>query len=161
MQLYKLREEFEDLMMMTDEDWVLPDEVLEKLDENEDAIETKAENICIMINGYENQIDNLDKEVKRLQDYKKAVVRNKDSLKQYLDYNLKSLKKDKIEAGTFRLSFRKSQAVEIDEWVLLDDKYLVTTTTIKPDKNALKTDLKAWEEIEWARLITKENLTIK
>jgi len=161
MQLYKLRAEYAELILMTDEDGVLPEEVIERLDKNEDELETKTENICIMIQGYENDIDNINKEIKRLQSYKKTVTNNQESLKNYLEYNLQSLNKDTVNAGTFKVGFRKSKSVNIEDWILLEDKYTTTKTTVAPNKTQIMKDLKEWIEIEGCSIREKENLFIK
>lgn len=161
MQLYKLKEEFEELMLMTDEDWVLPDDVLERLDKSKLDLKEKTQNICTIINGYDNDIDNLDKEIARLSAYKKSVTWNKDRLKKYLQFNLESIGCKTLEAWTFRLWFRKSESVEVDWDILLEDRFMSVKTTISPNKTAIKEALKDWEVIKGARLVTKENLQIK
>jgi len=52
----------------------LPDDVLERLDKSKLDLKEKTQNICTIINGYDNDIDNLDKEIARLSAYKKSVT---------------------------------------------------------------------------------------
>ena len=68
---------------------------------------------------------------------------------------------DKIESPLIKLSFRKSESVEIINEAQLDEKYSVTKTTTIPNKVAIKEALKNGVEVTGAVLITNFNLQIK
>jgi len=64
-----------------------------------------------------------------------------------------------VKAPTFKLSFRKSESIECDEFV--DSNYCTVKTSIAPDKMAIKQAIKEGKEVVGARLIIKNNLQIK
>ena len=64
-----------------------------------------------------------------------------------------------LKGKTIKLSFRKSESVEIDDIDALDDRF--KRIKIEPDKTAIKTALKIGEKVEGARLVENQNLQIK
>jgi hypothetical protein len=86
------------------------------------------------------------------------------------DNRLKSIKKyltpyvrehGKQAVGTFALSLRKSESVEVDEWFDDNPDYSVKKTTYSPDKKKIKEALKDGVVIVGASLVTKQNLQFK
>jgi hypothetical protein len=68
---------------------------------------------------------------------------------------------DKIESPLIKLSFRKSESVEIINEAQLTEQFTTTKTTVTPNKVAIKTALKNGEVVEGAVLVTNLNLQIK
>jgi len=161
MKLYEITKQYSEALTMVDDEWCITEDAIALLDKTDKDIETKGENIAIVNQEMDNNIQMIDNEVARLQKMKKVIKNNQNRLKEYLAMNLQMLDKKEIEAGTFKIGFRKSQAIEIAEGVLLEDRYTVTKITSTPDKTALKKAIKWGETIEWVELITKENLFIK
>jgi hypothetical protein len=162
MKLYELARVYQEAINTVDtETWEITDEALELLDKTDKDIETKWKNIAIVNQELDNNIDALDIEIKRLTQMKKVMKNNQTRLKEYLAFNLEKLWLKEIKTDLFKIGFRKSQIVEVDENILLPDRYVVTKTTHTADKNLLKKALKDWEEIEWVKLVDKENLYIK
>lgn len=127
----------------------------------EENFTQKAEGYCKAIAIYNGQAAALDEEIKRLTAKKKtaenAVARMKDALKNSMNV----LKLDKINAGTFTISTRKSQSLEVLDEALVPEIYKETVTTIKVDKNAIKADLKAGVEVEGVVLNENKSIQIK
>ena len=69
--------------------------------------------------------------------------------------------KTKFETAKVRLGFRKSESIEVDENVKLDDKYYITKVQQSVDKKFLKEELKSGVVIDGVRLIEKQNLQVK
>jgi hypothetical protein len=68
----------------------------------------------------------------------------------------------KIESGTFTLSTRKSESVNITNESLIPLSYIhEIPVQLKPDKNAIKKDLKAGKAVPGAELKENDNLVIK
>ena len=65
---------------------------------------------------------------------------------------------ERVDTPLFKVSFRKSEAVEVDD-LLLPEAYKVAT--YKPDKKRLKEDLKNGLEILGAELVERKNLSIR
>jgi hypothetical protein len=70
---------------------------------------------------------------------------------------------DKMDAGTFKLSFRESSSVEIDDLKSLPDRFKDRVVTEKPDKIAIKAEVKANPGMEMCgfHIATNRNLQIK
>jgi hypothetical protein len=66
----------------------------------------------------------------------------------------------KQDIGTFKLSMRKSEAVELTEW-FVDKDYITVKTTESPDKKKIKEALKDGKEIVGASIVTNQNLQFK
>ena len=105
----------------------------------------------ILANGYLEESLRLkllaDKKVKRIENT--------------MDYLLKTFKKSDFNTDLYKLSYRKSESVEItNEWAL-PKEFIKEKITTAPDKTAIKDALKNWVEVPWASIITKQNLQIK
>lgn len=66
---------------------------------------------------------------------------------------------DKVTAGTFRFSFRKSTAVVVDNEDMIPDDFFITERTLQ--KKALMDALKAGEVIVGAKLETRQSLQMR
>jgi len=67
---------------------------------------------------------------------------------------------DKLTTPIAKLSYRKSEAVFIEDEELVPDEFKTQVTSTKISKSDIKKALKIWEVL-WVRLITKQNLQIK
>ena len=69
--------------------------------------------------------------------------------------------KTKFETGKVALSLRKSPYVYITDEKKLPEMFLRTTTSVEPDKNAIKKELTAGNKVDGATLEHRQNLQIK
>ena len=102
---------------------------------------------------YETKVENYIKVMKNLEDEKK-----KEHLKDTLSASMSLTGHERVDTPLFKVSFRKSQAVEVDETVL-PEAYKIATW--KADKKRLKEDLKNGLEIIGASLVERKNLSIR
>lgn len=134
------------------------------LESIEGAFEEKGTNIVKVINSLDAEmIKPIDDEIKRLQARKKAIVNNKESLKEYLRYNMQMTGINKIKHPLFSITLGKPtvtcEVVDVD---FLPDEYVTTEVSLKPDKKAILKDLKDGKEINGAVLSEgKPRLLIK
>lgn len=103
----------------------------------------------------------IDIEINRLSEMKKYYQNREKRIKQSVTYAMKSHDVDSIETGLFRLSFRKSESVEIEDVSKIPEDYLVTKTTVSPDKVKIKNAIKEGEAIEGVSIKESSNLQIK
>jgi hypothetical protein len=68
---------------------------------------------------------------------------------------------EKIESPLFKLSLRRSEAVEVDEVGFLPSEFIVEKTTLSADKVAIKKAIKDGKNVTGARIIENFNLNIK
>ena len=159
MNLYELTcEQIEINRMLEENGGELTPELEQALLITEENLNQKAEGYCKAIAIYNGQAATLDEEIKRLTAKKKvaenAVARMKDALMQVLQL-------EKINAGTFTISTRKSKSLEVLDEALIPEKYKETVTTIKVDKNAIKDAIKNGAEIEGVELKENKSIQIK
>ena len=98
-------------------------------------------------------------EATRLSDCAKRAKEKREYLKEYVDVTLKSMGLRKVETELFKLSYRKSKAVNITSFEELPDDFLKVTTTI--DKAGIRKALTDGEEVAGAELVENTNLQIK
>lgn len=79
---------------------------------------------------------------------------------QLMDYMNMILAGKKFECADFKASYRKSQAVEIMDAGKIPAPYLIVQDP-KVDKAGIKMALKAGEEVPGAKLIERNNLSIR
>lgn len=154
--LYELTGQFLDIYNMElDEETKL--DTLDSIDWQTDY-EEKVENYIKVIKNIESDVEARKNEIKRLTELNKADEKKKDHLKETLSTSMQLTGHERVDTPLFKVSFRKSQAVEVDELVL-PESYKVATW--KPDKKRLKEDLKNGLEIIGATLVERKNLSIR
>lgn len=124
----------------------------------ETEYETKVENYIKVMKNIDADVEARKAEIKRLTELNKADEKKKDHLKDTLLASMNMTGHERVDTPLFKVSFRKSQAVEVDETVL-PEAYKVATW--KPDKKLLKEDLKNGLEIIGASLVERKNLSIR
>ena len=154
--LYELTGQFLDIYNMDLDDETKAD-TLDSIDWNTDY-ENKVENYIKVIKNLEADVEARKAEIKRLTELNKADEKKKDHLKETLSTSMQLTGHERVDTQLFKVSFRKSQAVEVDELVL-PESYKVATW--KPDKKRLKEDLKNGLEIIGATLVERKNLSIR
>lgn len=79
---------------------------------------------------------------------------------QLTDYMNMILAGNKFECADFKASYRKSQAVEVTDAAKIPAPYLIVQEP-KVDKAGIKKALKAGEDIPGAKLVERNNLSIR
>ncbi|ASN72680.1 hypothetical protein 3S16_3 [uncultured Caudovirales phage] len=154
--LYELTGQFLDIYNLElDEETKL--DTLDSIDWQTDY-EEKVENYIKVMKNLEADVEARKAEIKRLTELNKADEKKKDHLKETLSTSMQLTGHERVDTPLFKVSFRKSQAVEVDETVL-PESYKVATW--KPDKKRLKEDLKNGLEIIGATLVERKNLSIR
>lgn len=117
--------------------------------------EEKSRNVGLVIKNMSNDIDQIDKEIKRLTAMKKSTQSRIESLKSYvLTYGCPV----KDVAVTIRF-FKGRESVEVEKGVDLPEPFRNYTWT--PNKKAIGEALKEGQEIEGCRLVRKPSVSVK
>ena len=154
--LYELTGQFLDIYNLElDEETKL--DTLDSIDW-ETEYETKVENYIKVMKNLEADVEARKNEIKRLMELNKADEKKKEHLKDTLSASMSLTGHERVDTPLFKVSFRKSQAVEVDEAVL-PEVYKIATW--KADKKRLKEDLKSGLEIIGASLVERKNLSIR
>lgn len=134
-------------------------EIQQRIDLLAENFEEKAIAYGYVIKQYEGEESLIDAEIKRLQELKKKSAKVSDYLKERISGAMIDFGIEKIETPTLKLSFRKSEAVEVVDESLLDQQFFNYKPTI--DKTAIKAAIKAGEEVPGARIVSNLNLQLK
>ena len=154
--LYELTGQFLDIYNMElDEETKL--DTLDSIDWQTDY-ENKVENYIKVIKNTEADIEARKNEAERLLELNKKDKQKVEHMKENLKESMALTGHEQVNTTLFKVSFRKSKAVEVDD-LLLPEAYKVAT--YKPDKKRLKEDLKNGLEILGAELVERKNLIIK
>lgn len=159
--IYELNKDYAELSAMleaaeTPEEIEAIQNTLEMLDL---SIEEKIENTAKYMVNIEADIQGIKAEIDRLNKIKKSKESTIETLKNNIEYSMKQKGIEKLEVGTFKAGYRKSESVEVDDLKSIPSDYI--KTEIKPDKTAIKKALKAGEEISGVHIQTNMNFYIK
>ena len=157
MHLYEISDAFNQIYEMSETDESLSD----YLDSIKMDLVGKVDNIVMYRRTLELTCAALDSEIDRLAQLKRHHALTAQNLKSYLSYNLHKMGKDKLETEKFRLSFRKSESVEIVDESLISDEYKSIKMVEVMDKIGIKKAIKEGIEVKGAILKTTNNLQIK
>lgn len=154
--LYELTGQFLEIYNMEIDDETKLD-TLEAIDWTSDY-ENKVEGYVKVIKSLEADIEARKNEKKRLDGLNKSDQTKIDNLKAALAVSMTETGQTKVDTTLFKVGFRKSEAVVVDE-TKLPKKYQVAT--YKPDKKTLKELLKSGKRIKGATLEERSNLSIR
>lgn len=132
-------------------------DTLDSIDWNEDY-ENKVEGYIKVIKNLDADIEARKNEIDRLKKLNDADKAKKDRMKTTLEESMEATGHDRVDTKLFKVSFRRSKAVEVD-MVLLPDEY--KKVEYKADKTALKRLLTNGQEIAGATLVENKNLSIR
>jgi len=160
MNLYEITQEAQYLAVLLETE-ELTAELEEALIINQDQLQAKAVNYAKVITNYQAESDAIDQEIKRL----KAM---KDSREKKIEWLKESVKKamlvsgiEKVESPLFKISVRRSEAVEVDIVEALPSAFQNIKNVVTADKVAIKEAIKRGENVMGARIIENFNLQIK
>lgn len=154
--LYELTGVYQQIYDMDMDDETKLD-TLESIDWNED-FENKVEGYVKVMKNLDADIEARKNEIDRLKKLNDADKSKKERMKTDLATSMELTRHEKVDTTLFKVSFRKSEAVEVDD-LLLPEAYKVATW--KADKKRLKEDLKNGLEILGAELVERKNLNIR
>ncbi|MFA6867588.1 MAG: siphovirus Gp157 family protein [Clostridia bacterium] len=159
--IYELNRDYQEVAALldtaeTEEELQAINDTLEMIDV---SIEEKVENTAKYIKNVESDIEGIKAEINRLATLKKQKERNVELLKSNIEYSLKTKGIDKLEVGTFKCGYRKSESVEVDNINDIPGDYI--KTEIKADKTEIKIALKSGKVINGAHLQKNMNFYIK
>ena len=159
MKLYELAENYNELLALLDNEEATAEDLADTLDAIEEDFNCKINSICKLMRNLEADEKAFKEEATRLSDCAKRAKEKREYLKEYVDVTLKSVGLKKVETELFKLSYRKSKAVNITSFEELPDDFLKVTTTI--DKAGIRKALTEGEEVAGAELVENTNLQIK
>ncbi len=166
MNLYEITQDFNELLDLLSQAQETNDQeqislIESALEISEENFRDKANNYVKFIRSEEVGLTAIDEEIKRLTALKKSKISKIDKLESRLSTSMQTIGLDKYDLGLFKLSFRKSTSVDVQDVELLADDFKTVKTTTEPDKIAIKKAIEAGQEIAGASLKTSASLQIK
>ena len=141
-----------------EQDGEIPESLMQALIEAQMKNITTITGLCKYIKSMDYFMDACKAEETRIAELRKRAEKRKESIYKYITPIV--ARDGKIMAGTFQLTTRKSEAVEIDENADITG-YKIIKQVETPDKTAIKNALKKGAVIPGARLVEHDNLQIK
>lgn len=161
--LYEIKNEFNELLLMADEQGLSLDDIKDTMDGIEFEFEEKADSTAKMIKTLIADADSVKAEKDRLAKRETALRNSADNLKKYLETMMLEVKKKKFKTTLFSFNIQKNpKTVKVEVEELLLKKYLIKQPD-KVNRKQLLDDLKAGvlEENENMRLVQTESLRIR
>ena len=158
--LYEITREALELASLLETDELTP-ELEAALLINQDQLQAKAGNYAKVIANIQSDSDAIDAEIKRLKAMKETKDRAVNRLKEALREAMMVSGIDKIESPLFKLSLRRSEAVEVDVVEALPNDFVTRKVVVTADKVSIKEAIKRGENITGARIVENFNLQIK
>ena len=126
-----------------------------------DQLQDKGTNYAFVIKKLDAECDIIDSEIKRLSELKKVRQNACERLKSNISHAMQIFEVDKIESPLIKLSFRKSQSVNVADVNSLPSEYKTIKVTEQADKVKIKQALLNGEVIEGCEIVNNNNLQIK
>lgn len=125
--------------------------------------EQKIESAALWVKDLLAEADAIKNEMQRLDERKKAAERKAESLKRYVFYALNG---EKYKTPRVAIGYRKSESADVAdgfvEWAQTNNRDdLLKYEMPKANKTAIKEAIKCGEELPFALLVQKNNITIK
>ena len=128
---------------------------------NQNELQAKGLAYGHMIKEMQYDMDIIDVEIARLE----AIRNSRNNALERLKSNLKGAMELygilELKSPTMKVSFRKSESVNIIDIDALPKEYITVKTTEMPDKTAIKRAIKEGTEITGAELVINQNLQIR
>jgi len=160
MNLYQITQEAQYLAALLETEELTPELEAELLI-NQEQLQRKSINYAKVIANYQSESDQIDAEIKRL----KALKESRDKKVTWLTESLKNAMLvsgiEKIDSPLFKISLRRSEAVEVDVVDALPLAFQNVKNVVTADKMAIKEAIKKGETVFGARIIENFNLQIK
>jgi hypothetical protein len=166
MKLYELTNDYLALLNAIDNDEIPEEAIADTLEAITASIEDKADSIACLLKNLDAECKAIKAEEERLAERRKAKEKSHERIKQYLSDTLQRAGLDKIETARNRITFRKSETVEIvDEvfikWAQMHRDDLLKYSAPTANKTEIKKALKDGIAIEGAELRINSNIQIK
>jgi len=162
MNIYQIKNEYQLIIseIINNEGEITP-ELETALTINKEQLQSKAVDYSYVIKQLDSDCEQIDAELKRLQQLKKVRTNLAERLKNTISDAMNLYEVEKIETPLIKLSFRNSESVEITNESQLDACFIVTKMVSTPDKKAIKDAIKSGMFVEGATISYNKNLQIR
>lgn len=160
MNLYEITQELAAIMAEIEaQEGEITEETAAKLAIANGQLETKAEAYCALITNTKADIEAYKAEIDRLTKRKKAAENLTERLKEAVRNAMTVADMPKLKAGTFALTLRSTQAVEVTDEAAVPDEFCEYTKKVM--KSVIRDHLKAGELVPGCQMVENTSLTIR
>jgi len=154
MKLYEITDNMRELQAMADTGKLSESDIQDTMEALDCEFEEKAEAVLKVRQSMLGEVDNIEKEICRLVDLKKAPLNSANRLGEYLKNSMLLLNKDKADLGIFKLTLKKASLKlgAIDESKIPISCLITVPESTKLDKRMLLSMVKQ-EPIEGIELV--------
>ena len=145
-----------------------------KFDEIQMALNEKIESSICFVKNLQADIESFKTEEKNIAQRRKIKENLAERIKNRIDNYIRmkytnedgvvdtdGLNKFKMETPRMKLSYRKSDSVDVYDIDSLPKEYIKEKVEVSADKTALKKDIKSGKEINGAKIVTNLNMQVK
>lgn len=166
MNLFELTEDYLKLLQLAEDPETDPEALADTMEGIQGALEDKLDAYCYVVSQLDGDINTVDAEIKRLQEFKKGLANNKDNIKKNMYSSMIALGVRKIKTAKHALVIAKNggklPVVIYDEVKPEDVPEEYRVTKYEFDKDAIRTALENNDFIPFAELGERgESLRIK
>jgi hypothetical protein len=160
--LYSITEEHLNLLALIDEnEGEITPEIEAMMQINEHDLQVKSQSYAHLIHRLEDEEEAAGKYLERINKYISQRKRLRENIRARLSEALLLYGVEKIETPEVKISFRKSEIVDIQHEDLIPAEYIETKVTQSPSKTKIKEAIKEGLSVPGAALIVKQNIQIK
>ncbi|MFD1398683.1 siphovirus Gp157 family protein [Lacticaseibacillus suilingensis] len=158
--LYDLTDKLTSLQRLAEDDTVDPALIADTMDSIEGDFEDKAVGYVKVYKSIEADVDEINAEIKRLQERKASFKNNANTIKQRLVQAMVETGNERIKTPLFTIYTRRTVSVQAPEDPnKLPPEFIKTTLSV--NKADLKKALQSGREVPNARLVENVSLGVK
>lgn len=161
--LYQIENEYRSIAQrLMDADGELTPELEESLVINKEQLQVKSQGYAMVIKEAEAELSIIDSEISRLADLQNKRHSLISKLKERVFNAMDLYEISEIVTPLIKISFRKSESVEIDNIDLIPNEYkVIPEAKPRADKKAIKDAIKNGIDIQGAYIQQNKSLQIK
>ena len=162
MNIFKIQSEYQQIVNeLIDNGGNLTPELELAMQITKDNFHSKSENYAFITRQFNAEINIINEEVKRLEQSRKVREKAINRLKANIEMAMNTFEVDKIETPLIKISFRKSESVEVEDINTLPALYKVVKVSETADKLKIKDAIKSGILIDGCSIKVNKNLNIK
>ncbi len=167
MKLYELAADYEAFLAAIEAGEIPEEAIIDTLESIESAIEDKVENIACLLKNLAAEAAAIKAEEDKLAERRKSKEKAHERFKAYLSDMMLKCGKTRFESARNKISFRKSDAVTIDdeekfvEWAAMEHDEYLTYKNPSINRTAIKKAIESGVEIDGAHIEIRQNIQIK
>lgn len=162
MKLYEISNEFQKIVDLIENCDEMTPELIEQLNAVSEDASAKVINVGAVIKNLEAEAEGMQNYLNNMRDRQDRIEKKVEHLKEYLKYNMDTLKLTKVESPEFDVQIRANQfSLDLFDQSLVPKEYLRVKETVTLSRADIIKDLKVGCDVPGARFVTTKSVLIK